>query len=97
MTTILTPWDPVDHLDSEAAIVAYLDAALEDGDPRLIAAALSDIARARGMNGISADLGFGGGIYASVDQKSANIDFATILKAIHALGLSLHAGPVAAE
>ena len=31
-------------------MAAYLEAALEDGDPALIAAALGDIARAKGMN-----------------------------------------------
>jgi DNA-binding phage protein len=31
------------------AILAYLEAALEDGDPALVAAALHDVARARGL------------------------------------------------
>ena len=43
-------WDPAEHLDSDEAIVAYVDAVLEDGDPALIAAALGDVARARGMS-----------------------------------------------
>jgi probable addiction module antidote protein len=43
-------WDPAEHLDSEEAIVAYVDAALADGDPRLVAAALSDVARACGTS-----------------------------------------------
>lgn len=40
------PWDVAEHLDSDEAIAAYIDASLEDGDPALIAAALGDIARA---------------------------------------------------
>ncbi len=40
-------WDPAEHLDSDEAIVAYVDAALADGDPNLIAAVLGDVARAR--------------------------------------------------
>jgi probable addiction module antidote protein len=40
-------WDVAAHLDSDEAIVAYIDAAMEDGDPALIAAALGDVARAR--------------------------------------------------
>jgi probable addiction module antidote protein len=43
------PWDPAEHLETDDDIAAYLDAALEDGDPALIAAVLGDIARARGM------------------------------------------------
>ena len=41
-----TLWDPAEHLDSEAAIVAYLEAALEDGDPSVLSFVLDDIARA---------------------------------------------------
>ena len=47
--TITRPWDPVKHLKTQEDIVAHLEAALEDGDDKLIAAALQDIARAKGM------------------------------------------------
>lgn len=40
------PWDAAAHLETEADIEAYLDAAREDGDPALMAAALADVARA---------------------------------------------------
>lgn len=43
--TITTRWDPVDHLETEEDIEAYLMAALEVGDPTLVLAALCDIAR----------------------------------------------------
>ena len=36
-------WDVVTHLDSREAILAYIDAAFEDGDPDLIAVALDDV------------------------------------------------------
>ena len=39
------PWDPAEHLEEDMA--AYLDAALEEGNPELIAATLGDIDRAR--------------------------------------------------
>jgi len=40
-------WDAAEHLTTETDMAVYLEAALEDGDPSLIAAALSDIARAK--------------------------------------------------
>ena len=43
------PWDPAEHLETEEDMAAYLNVALEDGDLRLITAALGDIARARRM------------------------------------------------
>ena len=51
------PWDVTEHLDSEEAIAAYLDAVFEDGDPKLIAAAIGDVARARGMTEIAEKTG----------------------------------------
>ena len=38
-----TLWDPSEYLDSPESIAAYLEAAFEDGDPALVAAALGRI------------------------------------------------------
>ncbi|ENY70695.1 hypothetical protein G114_17050 [Aeromonas diversa CDC 2478-85] len=40
-------FDVADSLTSEAEMVAYLQAALEDGDPALLTAAFDDVERAR--------------------------------------------------
>ncbi|WP_368175271.1 hypothetical protein [Aeromonas sp. R5-4] len=40
-------FDAVDGLATEADMVAYLQAALEDGDPVLLTAAFDDVERAR--------------------------------------------------
>ena len=53
------PWDAADHLETQEDVVAYLEAAFEDGDPALIAAALGDIARAKGMSQIAREAGLG--------------------------------------
>ena len=47
----MTRWDAADHLDSKEAILAYLEAVFEDGDQSLIAGALNDVARAKGLAG----------------------------------------------
>ncbi|MFM6631966.1 MAG: DNA-binding protein, partial [Microcystis panniformis] len=48
MATIQTyPWDAAEHLETKEDIAAYLEAALEDGDPSLVVAALGDIARSK--------------------------------------------------
>jgi probable addiction module antidote protein len=88
------PWDPAEHLDSEEAITAYLEAALEDGDASLIAAVLGDIARARGMTQLARETGLGRESLYKALSPSGNPEFATILKVIQALGLRLHASPV---
>ena len=42
-------FDVADYLTTEEDIKAYLDEALASGDSRLVAAALGDVARAKGM------------------------------------------------
>ena len=84
-------WDPTEHLGTDKAIVAYLDAALEDGDPCLVMAALGDIARAKGMTGIASATGLGRESLYKALSPSGNPEIATVLKVLGALGLRLHA------
>jgi probable addiction module antidote protein len=91
------PWDITEHLKSEADMVAYLDAALEEGDASLIAAALGDIARAKGMSQIAKDTGLGRESLYKTLSPNGNPEFATVLKVMGALGLQFHAGSVAAH
>jgi len=49
MTLETLVWDPVNYLTTPKALAAYIEAAFDDGDPALIAAALGDVARARGI------------------------------------------------
>jgi probable addiction module antidote protein len=50
-------WDPATQLSTIEDVAAYLDAALQDGDPQLVAAALGDIARAKGISQIAREAG----------------------------------------
>jgi probable addiction module antidote protein len=82
-------WDAANHLETKEDIAAYLEAALEDGDPTLIAAALGDIARSKGMTQISRDTGLGRESLYKALSLEGNPEFATILKVFRALGLRL--------
>ena len=85
------PWDPAERLKSEEDMAAYLNAALEDGDLSLIMATLGDIARSRRMTMVAKETGLGReSLYKSL-SADGNPEFATVLKVLHALGLSLHA------
>lgn len=83
-------WDAAIYLQTEEDIVAYLDAALEDGDPALIVATLGDIARAKGMTQIARESGLGRESLYKALSPTGNPEFATILKVLHALGLRFH-------
>lgn len=85
------PWDPAEHLRSEEEMAAYLEAALEDGEPALVATALGDIARARGMSQLARDTGLGRESLYKALSPTGNPEFSTIMKVIEALGLRLHA------
>jgi probable addiction module antidote protein len=83
------PWDIARYLDSDEAIAAYLDAVLEEEDPALLAAALGDIARAKGMTQIARETGLGReSLYKALSNRG-NPEFGTVLKVMRALGLKL--------
>ena len=93
--TATRDWDPAEHLQSEDDMAAYLEAALEEGDPALVAAALGDIARAKGMTQLAREAGLGRESLYKALSPAGNPEFATIMKVVSALGLRLHATPAA--
>jgi probable addiction module antidote protein len=96
--TKTSPWDVAEHLETDEDMAAYLEAALEEGDPALITAALGDIARAKGMSQIARETGLGRESLYKALSPEGNPEFSTVLKVVRALGLKLHAeiahGPV---
>jgi len=93
-TTRTYPWEPSEDLETPESIVHYLEAALEDGDSKVIAAVLGDIARSKGMTAISEATGLGReSLYKSLSENG-NPEFATVLKVVEALGLRLLAVPI---
>lgn len=87
---ITRAWDVAEHLETEADMAAYLDAALEEGDAALVVAALGDIARAKGMSQIARDAGLGRESLYKALSTTGNPEFVTILKVVRALGLQFH-------
>ena len=88
-----TRWDPADNLKTEADIQAYLIACFEEApdDAAYIAAALGDVARARGMTKLAKRTGLTRmGLYKAL-SKDGNPSLDTVLKVLHALGLRLTA------
>lgn len=91
--TKTVPWDPAQHLETEQDMAAYLEAALGEGDPALVAAALGDIARAKGMTQLARETGLGRESLYKALSPTGNPEFATVMKVVTALGLELHATP----
>ena len=74
------PWDIAEHLTTKARMAAYLEVALEDGDPALVAAALGDIARAKGMSEIARRTGLGRESLYEALSPDGNLELSTVLK-----------------
>ena len=91
------PFDMANHLGSEEEITEYLRQVLEDGDPCELAAALGDIARARGMTQLARQTGLSReSLYKSLSGERAPSS-ETLFKVIRALGFELNIRPVAAR
>ena len=88
------PFDMVNYLNDEGDVAAYLQAVMEDGDPSLLAAALGDIARARGMAQLAKDTGLSReSLYKSLSgERAPSTD--TLFKVMRALGFKLMIEPL---
>jgi len=84
-----TPWNSADYLKSEKDIAYYLQAVFDDGDPALIAHALGEVARAKGMAQVARSAGLGRESLYKALSPDGNPEFATVLKVLRALGLKL--------
>jgi len=82
-------WDPAEHLTSPDSIAAYLEAVFDDGDPSLIAAALGDIARAKGMTEIAKAAGVTRDALYKALTKDGDPRLSTFLGVAKALGLKI--------
>ena len=85
----LPDFDFSEHLDSEQAMAEYLTVILEENDPALLAAALGDIARARGMSEIAKASGITREALYKALRPDAQPRFDTINRVCAALGVKL--------
>ena len=89
----LPDFDPAEHLKSEEDVAAYLTAIIEENDPALLAAALGDIARARGMSEIAKSSGITREALYKALRPNAQPRFDTVSRVCAALGVKLVAQP----
>lgn len=90
----LPEFDFSEHLESERAMAEYLTAILEENDPALLAAALGDIARARGMSDIARASGISREALYKALRPDAHPRFDTVNRVCAALGVKLVAQPL---
>ncbi len=93
--TATNRYDVAEHLRTPEEMAAYLEASMEEahGDATLVAKALGNIARARGMSQMARDTGLSRESLYKALSGERTPSFDTILKVVGALGLKLHAEP----
>ena len=90
----LPDFDMAEHLENEEDIAMYLSVILEENDPALLASALGDIARARGMSDIAKAAGVTREALYRALRPDAHPRFETISRVCAALGVRLVAQPM---
>jgi len=82
-------WDPSKYINDKEAVIAYIEAALEENDPDFFLSVIGDIARSKGMTQIARELNLDRkGLYKSL-APDGNPSFKTVFKLLDILGLRL--------
>jgi len=86
-------FDAADYLEAPEDMHAYLEAAVQDGNPAVLAAALGAVARARNMAQLARETGMTReGLYKAL-SPGGNPAFGTVAKVARALGYELTLRP----
>ncbi len=92
---VITRFDLSDYLQSDEDIAEYLSQVLDEGDNDELIRAIGYIAKAKGMAQIAQASGLGRESLYKALAPGAKPRFDTVLRVMHALGVTLHAQPVA--
>lgn len=89
---LLTDYDPADYLNDEQDYAIYLEecAKLDDGDGKMIRAALNNIIRAKGLSKVGKEIGMTRQGLAKAFSEEGNPGMVTFLKVLSATGIRLH-------
>ena len=85
----LKRFDVVDFLDSDEALVEYLNVALEENDPKYFVKALGNVARAKGMSSVSEATGLGRQSLYRALSGDGNPRIDTLFRVLDALDVKL--------
>ncbi len=89
MTVRTRAYDVADYLTDPARVTAYLGEVFETGDAVAIAAALGDVARAKGMTDPARDAGLTRAEIYQSPSENGNPRLSTLPRVIRAMGVRL--------
>ena len=96
MALELRPFDAADYLDDPESMGAFLEDAFQSGDMGVISDAVGALARAKGMSQLAREVGMSRQSLYRALSHDGHPQFATMLKVLNAVGLTLSARPLAA-
>jgi probable addiction module antidote protein len=88
MEPVTEPSDATGYFGSQDEIVDYINLWMQDGSPREIARAVGDVARSRGLTGMSPKADGGGAFYAGLSGEE-DPTLETLAAVLDALGIEL--------
>ena len=83
------PFDPANYLKTEEDILFFLEAAMEENDPKHLTRALGVVARSQGMSEIARKSGLGRQALYNALSENGNPTLETLTAVLDALGLQL--------
>lgn len=86
---VISEFDASEYLTTPEDLVAYLNAAIEEGDDELFLAALGDVAKAQGMAQISEATGLGRASLYKTFSGETKPRFETVNAVLKAVGASI--------
>ncbi|RQO33463.1 putative addiction module antidote protein [Herminiimonas sp. KBW02] len=90
MVTKIGAFDTAKFLDSEEAIAAYINAAIEEGETDALMIALSNVIKAKGIASVAEKAGLGRESLYKALTPGAKPRYDTVVKLTRALGLDLN-------
>jgi probable addiction module antidote protein len=87
----LTVFDATRYLRTDKAVVQFVDAALETGEPAVLVRALSEVTRAKGVAEVARRCGIGREKLARELRPASRPRLETIMRIARAVGIRLHA------
>lgn len=91
MKTKITPYNPLDYLESAEEIAQYLNEAYMDDDPEVFVIALGYVAKARGVADVAKASGLNRESLYKVFSGKAKPQWSTIQSVMKALNINIQA------
>lgn len=90
MTTEISPYNPIDYLETDEEIMSYLNEAYHDDDPNVFVVALGHFAKHYGISKLSSETGLNRESLYKTFSGSVQPKWDTVQRVMKAMQIQLH-------